>query len=102
MLFCGISNVTLIGTTQDWCLLQEKVDRLLKYDIRDKDPVMKKWHGLLLSAIDKFVQSVEGKPNLYFWDTIAHYSDGGSGPTYLWDGWQYFHVSSSMVIGKDM
>jgi len=86
MLRCGIPNVTLLGSTQDWYLLRQKLDRLLQYDIKGKDPVMKKWHALLSRVIDEFVNSVEGKPNLEFWDTVAHHEGGGSGPSYL-SGW---------------
>jgi len=85
-LMCGIPNVTLLGTTKDWSLLRQKLDRILQYDIPGKDPVMKKWHALLSRVIDEFIKSVEGRHSLEFWDTVAHHSGGGSGPSYL-SGW---------------
>lgn len=86
MLACGIPNVTLLGTAKDWGLLRQKLERLLNYDIQGKRPVMKEWHDLLAIVVDEFIQAVEGKPNLKFWDTIAHHIRGGSGPSYL-SGW---------------
>jgi hypothetical protein len=86
VLFCGIPNVTLLGTVDDWKLLREKVDGLLKYDVEGKEPIMQKWHGLLSKVVDEFVKSAEGKPSLKFWDTVAHRIGGGSGPSYL-SGW---------------
>jgi len=85
-LSCGIPNVTLLGTVEDWKLLREKVDGLLNYEIKGKEPVMQKWHCLMSKVIDEFVKSAKGKPSLKFWDKIAHRSGGMSGPTYL-SGW---------------
>mmetsp|Transcript_31528 Transcript_31528/g.36779 ORF Transcript_31528/g.36779 Transcript_31528/m.36779 type:complete len:403 (+) Transcript_31528:150-1358(+) len=90
-LSCGIPNVTLLGSSEDWHLLRQKLDRLLQYDIRatggkDVDPVMEEWHKLLSKVIDEFIKSVEGNPNLKFWDTVAHHIGGDSGPSYL-SGW---------------
>lgn len=85
-LSCGIPNVTLLGTVEDWKMLREKIDGLLKYEVDGKKYIMQKWHGLLSKVVDEFVKSAEGKPNLEFWDTVAHHEGGGSGPSYL-SGW---------------
>jgi hypothetical protein len=85
-LSCGIPNVTLLGTVEDWKILREKIDGLLKYEVDGKESIMQKWHGLLSKVVDEFVKSAEGKPNLEFWDTVAHHEGGGSGPSYL-SGW---------------
>eukprot|EP00957_Ditylum_brightwellii_P155500 11836427-Ditylum_brightwellii.AAC.1 len=45
---CGIPEVHLEGTVEDWRLLRRKVDSLLDYDIKGKDPVMAMWHSLLV------------------------------------------------------
>lgn len=83
---CGIPEVTLEGTVDDWRLLRQKIDRLPQYDIKGKDPVMAKWHALLAPVLDEFVKSVEGNPDLDFWDRVCSHSGGGSGPSYL-SGW---------------
>ena len=83
---CGIPHVTLEGTSEDWQLLREKINRLPQYDVKGKDAVMKKWYDLLAPVLDQFVQSAAGRPNLNFWDTICSHHGGGSGPRYI-SGW---------------
>lgn len=85
-LCCGIPKVSLEGTPADWKLLRQKIDRLPQYDVKGKDQIMKKWHSLLASVLDQLVDSAEGRPSLYFWDTVCSRSGGGSGPRYL-SGW---------------
>ena len=85
MCLCGIPEVTMEGTVDDWKLLRQKIDRLVQYDVNGKD-VMKQWHSLLVPVLDQFVSSAEGKPDLEFWDTVCHHVAGGSGPSYL-SGW---------------
>lgn len=44
------------------------------------------WYDLLKPALTKFVESFvdpKGQAIKDFWQTIAHYESGGSGPTYL-------------------
>lgn len=81
---CGIPQVTLEGTVQDWQTLRQKLNRLPNYDLEDK--LMTKWYDMLTLVIDEMLSSVLGKPNLDFWDTICHHHGGGSGPTFL-SGW---------------
>lgn len=83
-LSCGIPEVTLEGTVEDWKQLRQKLDRLLDYDLDDK--IMTEWFKLLHPVVDEMVASVEGKPSLEFWDRICHHHGGGSGPRYL-SGW---------------
>jgi hypothetical protein len=84
---CGIPNVTLEGTPDDWRLLREKIDRLPSYDIEGaKQPVMQMWHNLLSPILDQFVSSSQGNVDLPFWDKVCSHHGGGSGPSYL-SGW---------------
>mmetsp|Transcript_35787 Transcript_35787/g.52456 ORF Transcript_35787/g.52456 Transcript_35787/m.52456 type:complete len:394 (+) Transcript_35787:244-1425(+) len=83
---CGIPEVHLEGTVEDWRLLRRKVDSLPDYDIKGKDPVMAKWRSLLVKVLDELVKSAEGNASLHFWDTVCSEKDGGSGPSYL-SGW---------------
>mmetsp|Transcript_16095 Transcript_16095/g.18044 ORF Transcript_16095/g.18044 Transcript_16095/m.18044 type:complete len:401 (+) Transcript_16095:35-1237(+) len=85
-LMCGIPEVTLEGTVDDWRWLRQKIDRLPQYDIQGNDPVMAKWHTLLVPVLDEFVTSAAGHPDLAFWDRVCSHSGGGSGPSYL-SGW---------------
>jgi len=85
-LLCGIPEVTLEGTLEDWEALRSKIDRLPSYDIAGKDQVMSKWHKLLCPVLDEFVASARGSPDLAFWDRICSQEGGGSGPSYV-SGW---------------
>ena len=84
LLLCGIPSITLLGSINDWKTLRTKVDRLLEFD--NGDGVMRKWLDLLSVVLDEFVKTKCGVDNMDFWDRICHYSDLGSGPTYL-SGW---------------
>mmetsp|Transcript_62995 Transcript_62995/g.117148 ORF Transcript_62995/g.117148 Transcript_62995/m.117148 type:complete len:395 (-) Transcript_62995:145-1329(-) len=81
---CGIPQVTLLGTVQDWQTLRRKVDKLLDYDLQDER--MSAWHKLLVPVLDNFVSSVMGQVDLEFWDVVCSHHGGGSGPSYL-SGW---------------
>ncbi|KAI9878698.1 MAG: hypothetical protein M1830_010791 [Pleopsidium flavum] len=83
-LMCGIPAVTLLGEKSDWQALRAKIDKLPTYG---EDAAQ--WAELLRPVLDRFVTAFD-KPdsgkNRDFWQRIAHYSGGGSGPTYL-SGW---------------
>ena len=85
-LCCGIPEVTMLGTLDDWKLLRSKLNRLLEFDTSEK--LMTQWVGWLCEICDHFVESREhgSTTNLDFWDCIAHHEGGGSGPSYL-SGW---------------
>lgn len=83
-LLCGLPSVTLLGQKNDWEALLAKVDRLSTFG---HEPKM--WVGLLKPVLERFVNTFdnpEGEKTKDFWQHIAHYSGGGSGPTYL-SGW---------------
>ena len=85
VLRCGIPNVTLLGTPQDWEMLRAKVDRLLEFSIEGKNH-MEVWHGWLAHICDNLVASANGSPSMDFWDKVACHLGGGSGPSYI-SGW---------------
>jgi hypothetical protein len=80
-LMCGIPEVTLLGTLQDWENLHVRVGRLATFG-----PVCEKWGNMLMKITNQFVESKKGNVDLDFWGKVCHYSGGGSGPTYL-SGW---------------
>ena len=80
---CGIPEVTLEGSPDDWKTLRAKLDRLPMYDV---DGSLTPWHGALVGVLDQFVKSSEGNADVAFWDKMASRQGGGSGPTYL-SGW---------------
>ncbi|CAM6084376.1 unnamed protein product [Calypogeia fissa] len=83
-LACGLPAVTMLGEKADWEKLLAKVDKLPSYGKQTAQ-----WHALLKPVLAGFVHSFEepdSQGTKDFWQKIAHYSGGGSGPTYL-SGW---------------
>ena len=83
-LTCGIPRVTLEGTKKDW---EEIATRLEK--LKDYGEDAESWYRVLRPIISRFVSAYDdpNSPELRnFWNKVAHYESGGSGPTYL-SGW---------------
>jgi hypothetical protein len=78
---CGLPSVTLLGKRSDWEDILDRTERLKTFG---QEATI--WYGLLQPVLKRFVQSFD-KPDSHdirdFWQKIAHYSGGGSGPTYL-------------------
>lgn len=83
-LSCGIPEITLLGTPEDWSALRIRLDRLIQYDNTNKEMTI--WYNLLVPILDEFVQSSQGNVNTEFWNKICHHISTGSGPSYL-SGW---------------
>jgi hypothetical protein len=81
-LMCGIPEITLAGTLQDWKEVRQRVDKLLEYGQEDLTP----WVIMLRQILDQFVAAFEGRVDLSFWERICHHTSTGSGPSYL-SGW---------------
>ena len=83
-IMCGIPRVTLEGEKKDWELLLHKLEKLKEYGVQTTA-----WYHLLVPIISQFVKAFDdpdGKENVDFWQRVAHYHGGGSGPTWL-SGW---------------
>jgi len=83
MTMCGLPQVTLLGTTEDYELLKKKVDKLPEYDLGDG--MLKEWHALLSPICEELIKSAQGKPELDFWNRICDHHRG-SGKDHL-SGW---------------
>ncbi|KAF9563403.1 hypothetical protein EC968_004857 [Mortierella alpina] len=83
-LMCGLPAVTLLGEKSDWEKLLLKAEKLSEYG-----EATTKWRDLLRPVLAGFVKTFsepEAQETKDFWQRIASYSGGGSGPTYL-SGW---------------
>ena len=81
---CGLPSVTLQGKKQHWEKMLGRLERLKTFG---KESTM--WYELLKPVFTKFVETFddpESEAVKDFWQKIAHYSGGGSGPSYL-SGW---------------
>jgi hypothetical protein len=70
---CGIPEITLEGTVEDWEKIRQKVDRLEQYDL-------KWWTDDLRPILEEFVKAAKGRPNQAFWKAIYKQEDDSGGP----------------------
>ena len=78
---CGLPSVTLLGRKEDWQKMLGRLERLRAFG---EEPT--RWYELLKPVLTKFVETFDNSESEKikdFWQKIAHYSGGGSGPTYL-------------------
>jgi hypothetical protein len=61
---CGIPQVTLLGTADDWRKIEQRVAALATYDLSW-------WTDRLLPVCRELRRTVEGKPDLDFWQCIC-------------------------------
>jgi len=84
MKMCGLPAVTLLGEREDWEQKLGKIEKLKEYG-----EVSSQWYALLTQVLTEFVNTFI-HPEAYrtkdFWQKIADYRSGGSGPCYL-SGW---------------
>lgn len=81
---CGLPSVTLLGDKADWELIRKRVDKLKAYG---EEP--RHFRKLLKPILSRFVKSFdhpESDDIIDFWQRIAHYKRGSSGPSY-YSGW---------------
>ncbi len=60
---CGIPEITLLGTVEDWQSIYERVQRMAQYDLSW-------WTERLLPICREFVETASGRPSLEFWRCI--------------------------------
>jgi len=83
---CGIPHVTLLGVKDDWEQIVRRIEKLKEYG-----PETTAWYHLLKPVVTRFAQSfdrgvADSAENRDFWNRIAHWQAGNSGPSYL-SGW---------------
>lgn len=61
---CGIPNITLKGTPEDWQKVLDKTRRLEQYGIGE-------WTRSLEPILTEFIRTAEGKPNQKFWQGMV-------------------------------
>jgi len=83
-LMCGIPRVTLAGEKKDWENVLQRLEKLKEYGVQSIA-----WYHLLVPVLSRFVKAFDdpnGAENIDFWQRVAHFEGGGSGPTWL-SGW---------------
>lgn len=69
---CGIPQVTLEGTLDDWKSLRSKVSMLHEYGIKSGLQQLCWWNELLQEILAHFVDSYVGNPDHEFWQSCVH------------------------------
>jgi hypothetical protein len=60
---CGIPQITLEGTAEDWQRIRERVEVLATFDFGW-------WTSRLAPILDQFISTAKGTPDLSFWQAI--------------------------------
>lgn len=75
---CGIPEITLLGTTEDWQSVKDRASSLGEYNLTW-------WTKDLLPVLDQFVRASKGDVDQSFWRSIYKLDDNSGGP-YI-SGW---------------
>lgn len=75
---CGIPEITLTGSCDDWIRLREKVDLLRAFDLDW-------WLNDLMTICDQFVRARKGDIHLEFWRRFCTVTETCAGDVF--DGW---------------
>ena len=76
---CGIPEITLEGTPEDWEWILNSVDSFRKYDLDW-------WIDALKPVLIEFTSASKGKVNKNFWENIYNLVNGGCGGPFV-TGW---------------
>ena len=70
---CGIPNITLTGTVEDWTDIRTRAENLAEYELDW-------WLNSLSPVLDQFVRASEGRADIQFWDRMYKDNNGSGGP----------------------
>src|SRR5262249_1697293 len=70
---CGIPEITLLGTPEDWIALQIHARKLAQFGLQD-------WIGELNPVLDQFIAASQVKGDAAFWQTFYKTEDQSGGP----------------------
>ena len=70
---CGIPEITLEGSPEDWRMIREKAEQLAQFDLEW-------WIPSLLPILDQFVAASSGDVDQRFWSDIYKLNDDSGGP----------------------
>ena len=97
---CGLPQITLLGSVEDWVELLDKVERLVEFDGQDKI-LSEQWIPRLRMIVSNFVLSAESgsSQNIDFWNQIVTHDTafGCTGPEDMFTGW----LSTFSIFDKD-
>lgn len=80
---CGLPEVELLGTLEDWTQLKTKMDFLTTIE----HPAIQKWAAQLTNIANEFYESYQGNVNVAFWESVCKIKRRGSGGQSTVSGW---------------
>ena len=97
---CGIQNIWMKGTVNDWIKLKTKLASLRKYDINN---IIIQYINKVSYVLDKFIDTYQNNVDVRFWQHIMDITEGqlGSGTTHYTSGWiLYFFGIYNEIEGR--
>jgi hypothetical protein len=93
MTLCGIPEVTLLGTTEDWRSIRRRAEVFAEYDLGW-------WTKELLPVLDELVKASSGSPDVAFWRGFYKQVNASGGP--FISGWinAFFPYLCSVEDGR--
>lgn len=82
-LSCGLSELTLAGTLDDWKQLYNKASLLNTFKVAEFDA----WRALLLPVLQEFINAYQYQVNEDFWQKMCTSTRRGSGSQQKLRGW---------------
>ena len=70
---CGIPEITVLGTPEDWRSIRRRVAAFSEFDLEW-------WTKPLLPILDQFVAASEGRVDKVFWQSLYKLNDNSGGP----------------------
>jgi len=89
---CGIPEITLEGTIEDWELIEAKAQELAQYDLEW-------WIDDLMPILHEFTMAASGNPDIEFWKSIYKWTTYASGSSDI-TGWILKFFPYKEVRGK--
>lgn len=70
---CGIPEVTLLGTPEDWVSIRRRAEAFAELDLEA-------WTKALLPVLDKLVETARGRVDTRFWQSLLKVRSRSGGP----------------------
>ena len=76
---CGIPNVRLDGTREDWVSLIDRTNTLAQYMLQNNTHGDLWIYDIVLPILDEFLKAYDGTPSYCFWQNMVKFRSTGSG-----------------------
>ena len=100
---CGIPEISLFGTEEDWVSLRNRTEALGKLV---KEDLASYWMPLILPILDEFIESYRGNMNHSFWQSMVKLRNNGQSSGYrnFISGWMqiFFPYLASGELNNNM